>query len=151
MVTRVSQLDPQRMETERSSRISRATGNRFGALSTLRETDEIALADLLIEFEISTAGNAISRVPTSSSRSVGLMDVYVVLRVGNRAATLLEFFFELSGQIESQTPVIFLATPGSNHQVYRGIGKFRDGDDGFGVREDTRILAEYRVHDCDRI
>jgi hypothetical protein len=44
MVTRVSQLDPQRMETARSSQISLVTGNRFGASSTLRETDEIALA-----------------------------------------------------------------------------------------------------------
>ena len=57
------------------------------------------------------------------------MEVYVALRIGNRAPTLLEFFLEFSDQIESEAPVIFFPTPRSNHEIHRGIGEFRDCDD----------------------
>ena len=62
------------------------------------------------------------------------MEVYVSLRIGNRTPTLLEIFLEFPDQIVSETPVIFLSTPRSNHQVHRGIGKFRYSDSGLGVR-----------------
>ena len=64
------------------------------------------------------------------------MEVYVALRIGNRTPSLFEFFLEFSNQIVSQTPVIVSPTPRSNHQVYRGIGKFRDGDQGNDVLND---------------
>ena len=66
---------------------------------------------------------------------------------GDLDALGIEGQFHLLVEVEPDTPVIARLDPGTHHDIDRGVGQCSDGDDGFRVFQDARVLVHQSLQD----
>ena len=74
----------------------------------------------------------------------------IVLWERDVAATGFQLFLELSRQIPTKCPIVFLLAPGSNDEVDRGVAQLCDCHGGLGIRERSLVRRDDPFDDRDR-